>query len=261
MLVDSAMLQTTLMLLLSEGHIDNRLGGGEHYLSEALRQKLGPENRPTKSQIMSTVWSLIGQGLAYIDYSQSSPSNWSLYLTESGIAAANDESINPNMPGAYLERLSENIPGMSDAVRQYVIEAVGSYTSRLYLANSVMLGVASEGAFLEMASTFGKWLQGKEQEKFLKIIEDPKINYIQKFLEFRKRIEPHKPDLPSELADNMALSFDAVLDLLRINRNDAGHPTGKMISRDDAFTNLQIFARLLQKIYLLKDYFEGQEPE
>jgi len=53
----------------------------------------------------------------------------------------------------------------------------------------------------------------------------------------------------------MALTFDSILDLLRIYRNDAGHPTGKQISRDDAFINLQMFVRYLQKLYAFKTYF------
>ena len=54
----------------------------------------------------------------------------------------------------------------------------------------------------------------------------------------------------------MALTLDSVLDLLRIYRNQAGHPTGKHVSRDDAFITLQMFARYLQKLYTLRSFFE-----
>lgn len=54
----------------------------------------------------------------------------------------------------------------------------------------------------------------------------------------------------------MALTFDAVLDLLRIYRNDSGHPTGKHIDHDTAFINLQMFARYLEKLYQFKAFFD-----
>jgi hypothetical protein len=50
-------------------------------------------------------------------------------------------------------------------------------------------------------------------------------------------------------------NLDSVLDVLRIYRNDAGHPTSKRIGRDDAFINLQMVARVLQKLYALKGFF------
>ena len=81
-----------------------------------------------------------------------------------------------------------------------------------------------------------------------------------KFEEFRKRIEPRKVDLPDELADGMSLTFDAVLDLLRIRRNDAGHPTGKPVLREDQYISLQMFARYLQRLYQFRAFFLSASP-
>lgn len=84
-----------------------------------------------------------------------------------------------------------------------------------------------------------------------------KTNYIDKFQEFRKRLEAHKPELPEDLRDGMSLWLDGVLDLLRIYRNDAGHPTGKRLDREDAFTLLALFVRYAQKLYALKRVFDA----
>jgi len=119
-----------------------------------------------------------------------------------------------------------------------------------------MLGVASEAAFLEMARAFADWLPEKEGGNLKDVIEGKRSNFINRFVEFRKRIDGHKHKLPDSLSDGMALTLDAVLDLLRINRNEAGHPTGKQLDRADAFINLQMFARYLEKMYRLKAFFE-----
>ena len=51
---------------------------------------------------------------------------------------------------------------------------------------------------------------------------DERVPYSRKFREVRKRLESQKQDLPHDLSDGMTLTFDSVLDLLRVNRNDAG---------------------------------------
>ena len=203
---------------------------------------------------MCAVWSLISRGLVFIDCIDEKPNDWVIELTPKGKAAARDEEANPDNPSKYMQRLNSSVPEASRTVLQYA--ALDCYNNRNYLASAVMLGVASEAAFLEMARTFGNWLpDGTEKIKFVNILES-RQNYIKKFEEFRKRIEKHKAVFPEDLSDGMALTFDSILDLLRIHRNDAGHPTGKQISRENAFINLEMFVRYLQRLYDFKSYFD-----
>ena len=117
-----------------------------------------------------------------------------------------------------------------------------------------MLGVASEAAFLDMAYASVNWLQASGQ-RLKAVLDNPREPYVKKFEEFRKRIDPRKSELPPELADGMSLTFDSVLDLLRTSRNEAGHPTGKSILREDQYISLQMFGRYLQKLYALRTFF------
>jgi hypothetical protein len=259
MTISGPRLQTALLKVLANPGTDKRLGRGREYLIPALVEEVrsaSPGAELPFRHAMAAVWSLVSQGLAYIDFSQSVPENWQLLLTDAGIAAAQDEAINPNNPGQYLERLKVMTPHVSDIVRQYAREAVISYNSQCYLASTVVLGVASEAAFLEMARAFGSWLSSEQGDRLLQIIENPRTSYINKFSEFRKRIEPQKPNMPQELSDGMSVTLDAVLDVLRTNRNDIGHPTGKQVARDDVAIYLGIFPRYLQKLYALKEFFE-----
>lgn len=250
----SADLQSTVLRVLAKPGTDRRLGQGRHYLVQAVMDEV-PEGQ-IHGEIMEAVWALVGQGLAYIDISQRAPENWTVLLTRSGADAARDGEINPDDPGGYLARLKEMVPDASPEVVRYAQEALNSYNNQCHLASAVMLGVASEAAFLEMAPSSAAWLSGEQGARLDKLLRDPRSNYVAKFGEFRKRVAPLKDELPDELSDGMALTLDAVLDLLRVHRNDAGHPTGKQIRRDDAFIHLQMFARYLQKLYALKAFFE-----
>jgi len=179
-------IQTTLLWLLANSRTDARIGSGRHYLAEELRAQFSPHQQPSVQQTLAAMWAPVSQGLAYIDLTNCSPDNWELCLTEIGLAAARDEEINPDNAGEYLRRLETKVPDASPTVVQYAREAIVSYTSKSYLASAVMLGVASEAAFLETANTFGSWLDDGPGEKFLEIINNPKTNYIAKFAEFRK---------------------------------------------------------------------------
>jgi len=254
MIQNKLTLESTIFRLLSQSNVDKRLGRGQHYFSEAVRNEFSEQDCPSSHLISQTLWSLIGRGLVYIDMSQHAPENWEWMLTDNGIESARDEQFKPDDPERYLLQLKSNSPNISDLVFMYVREAVYCYTHEEYLASSVMLGVASEGAFLEMTQASVTWLKGSG-EKLQVSLDDPRQPFIGKFAEFRKRVESRKPDLPRELSDGMSLTFDSVIDLLRINRNEAGHPTGKGISREDQYIALQMFSRYMQKLYGLRAFF------
>ena len=90
--------QSLLLRVLAQT-VDTRLGRGQHYFHDAVRHE-APDIG--SASVMEAVWGLIGQGLAYIDYSQPAVENWSLHLTDAGRAAADDEEVNPDNPENYL---------------------------------------------------------------------------------------------------------------------------------------------------------------
>ena len=238
----------TLLLKVLARRGDTRLGKGQHYLHASVVQEApGLSNQ----HVMQAVWALIGQGLAYIDYSQSAAENWELHLTEAGRAAAADEAVTPDSPDSYLQRLSRDVPDMSTIVKDYTEEALRAYNVGLYRASAVMLGVASEAAVLEAASSFAKRLPANESRKFLEAINSQRP-IIAKFSTFRSKLESRKHELPKELADGLDLTVHSISDLLRAYRNDAGHPTDRTIHRDDAHTHLCLFIRYARKLYTLK---------
>lgn len=246
--------QKTLKLL--AGRIDARLGRGDHYLAEALK-KAFPDEKLGRYQIQELIWSLVSQGLAYIDFWQPAPENWVLCLTEAGKAAASDQPFNPDDPSGFLAALVSSVPGMSDTVQTYAREALHAFNARLYFASAVMLGVASEAAFLELAHAFADALPSKEGKNLRAVLTDQKTNYLTKFTEFRKRLEPRKADLPENLGDGINLWLSAVLDLLRIYRNEAGHPKASRPSREDCFLNLRMFGPYLARMYRLKNRIQA----
>jgi hypothetical protein len=76
-----------------------------------------------------------------------------------------------------------------------------------------------------------------------------------KYDELMKKLVPVKGILPRELSEDLESQFDGIFNLIRVTRNDAGHPTGRKIDRDVAFVNLRLFPIYCKRIYGLIDYF------
>lgn len=242
-------LQRLTLSLLADRSVDHRLGRGEHYFSEAIRARLQPS--PSRAEVQQAFWSLVAQGLAYIDMWQPAAENWELVLTPAGAAALTDEDYNPDDPSGYLERLARDIPSLSATTAAYLRESLRAYAGGLYLSATVMLGVASEAAVLDMAEKLATFANSQALRDTL---DNPRVAYNKKFQETRKVLDAQRARLPATLAEGMSLTFDSVLDLLRTNRNDAGHPTGRSFDRDDCFVALRMSVKYLKRVYEIRDF-------
>jgi len=211
----------------------------------------------SRYKIMEAVWSLVAKRLIYVDYSQSASSNWKILLTERGREAAGDLTLNPDNVPAYLRRVVSDIPALTVIPRFYLDEALRAYSNECYTASTMMLGVAAEAAFYDMAASFAAWLNNSAGSALANVLAKPTTAYIQKFVEFQKRLAANKGHLPAHLQQNLDLNINSVLELLRLARNDVGHPTGVQIDRHDAFQHLVIFPGLARRLYDLKAYFES----
>ncbi len=225
---------------------------GRPYLVGTIHQETGC----SEAEVWEALWGLVGDGLLYLDTAGqgSGTDNWQWRLSAEGQRVAKGGAWEARDPDGYLDRLHREIHGLDDLVELYLTAALQSFNGRCYLATSVMLGVAAERAFLVMAQSYaassmaGAPAMAKELAK-------PRSNYFALWTEFRKRIEPVRPDLPDGLAD--ALTLDAIADLIRLTRNEVGHPTGRQIDEDTARVHLTIAPMYLRKMQQLAVHFAG----
>jgi len=201
-------------------------------------------------------WELIARRLIFVGGDRTF-SNCRVLLTERGQRAADGEEFNPDHPARYMERLLAAAPGTSDTTKQYLKEALKSYEQECFVASSVMLGVAAEDTTLDVAASFVAW-QGKPAKNLKDILENPNRFYVYKLQEFEKRLTAAKGAIPSNLSENIELNITAILQIIRLTRNDAGHPTGKRVAPEDCYQNLVIYANAHRKLHQLKDYFDEQ---
>jgi hypothetical protein len=80
----------------------------------------------------------------------------------------------------------------------------------------------------------------------------------QNLRDFKSALRLRKDHCPPELSDNLDLDVTVALQLIRVTRNDAGHPTGRQIDREDAFNHFVIYARANKRLYDLLCFFNGE---
>jgi hypothetical protein len=223
---------------------------GRPYLVGTLHREVGC----SETEVWEALWGLVGEGLVYLDTAGqgSGTDNWQWRLSADGKRVAQGGSWEPRDPDGYLHRVRREIPDLDELVDLYLTEALRSFNSRCYLATSVMLGVAAERAFLAMAASYAT-SEVTGAPAMAKELARPRSNYFALWTEFRKRIEPVRQDLPDGLAD--ALTLDAIADLIRLTRNDVGHPTGRQIDEDTARVHLTIAPMYLRKMRQLAAHF------
>lgn len=209
------------------------------------------------SAVWEELWALVGDGLVYLDPAGqgSGTDNWHWRLSADGARIARGGTWEPRDPDGYLQRLRRDIPDLDDLVELYLTEALRCFNARCYLATSAMLGVSAERAFLAMAEKFAaSSMPGAPA--IAKELAKRRSNYFALWTEFRKRIEPARQELPDGLAD--ALTLDAIADLIRLTRNEVGHPTGRQIDEDTAHVHLVIAPVYLSKMQQLATHFAGR---
>jgi len=116
------------------------------------------------------------------------------------------------------------------------------------------MGVASENLMFLLIETYLNWITDPARKMALgKKIKDRFI-YTQ-YKEFKHELGKDIKNLPKDLQANWETYLDGIFNFIRLNRNSAGHPTGKQLSAKIVYANLQIFGDYAQYIFELIKYF------
>ena len=208
-----------------------------------------------ENTIREIIWDFIIQRVITIgDYQNSS---WPhLSLTEYGKKAIESAGVIPHDSTGYLKALKGAIPHLDTIIETYLLESINTYNINQLLSSTITLGCASERAILLAIDTYADTFKDGEKGKaFRKKIEGKFIKT--QFDEFKKSITPSLNSYPFKLKDDFDNTFVGVFQMIRNNRNDAGHPTGKQIDKDSLFANLRVFITYCKYIYDLNEHWEA----
>lgn len=166
----------------------------------------------------------------------------SLLLTERGRRLLEKRELSPHNPSKYLSAVQRRVSQVDDVALSYLTEAVEAWRSGLNRSSAVMLGCACEKLVLILAKAiagadFNPW-SGRIAAKLKKrvFISDLFGNVREALMDLRGQKK-----LPGELGDALDRKVSAIFDHARGLRNQTGHPTGEVVSAEDAEAGLLLF--------------------
>lgn len=137
---------------------------------------------------------------------------------------------------------------IDEVEKRYLYEACECASRGNILAGTTMLGCSAEYLLINMCKAYHLYILKNKGETEADIFERKVVNAKSAYTrldEFQKRIVSEK-DLMKELGfENIALNFN-FLDIIRKVRNEAGHPTGNIVSQEElqmTFGNYQHFLK------------------
>lgn len=197
------------------------------------------------------IWDLILQRIIIPGSDSSNPNLPHFKVTSRGRTFLDDnEEYFFHDTASYETLIRKSVPDIDELTMLYLKEAVQAYRTGCLLSASVMLGVASENEFLRLLDVLkasSKW-----ERDFSKVFKER--NILGKINKFRTAIEPLRDKLGSEDLDTTLMGVQSII---RNNRNDSGHPTGLIMSREQCFVSLQVFIPFVKKLHQLAKFFEA----
>jgi len=178
-------------------------------------------------------------------------------ITEYGRDIFMSENWLPYDPEGYIKELKSQIPNLDDVTLSYISESVTAFNRRHLLSATITLGVASENLMLFLIEAYTQSIQDAiRQAAFKKRTENKWIST--QYKEFKKEFPNGIKSLDKEIQGDWEIYLDGIFNFIRLNRNDAGHPTGKEMSSKVVYANLQIFADYAKHLCDLVTYFKSR---
>ncbi len=200
--------------------------------------------------VQELIWEFIIQGILTPGTVNGENNLPFIRLTEYGKQCVNEQRVLPHDYGRYLDEV-KNIIGADDPVFiLYIEESVQAFLKDLYLSAVVNLGVASERLTEQLIDAYRLTLHDVSKEVKFDEAMNKARHASKKFDELYKRLETEKSRMPNELAENLEM-VRYLAELIRRERNDGGHPTGRRFARDEALVLLLAFPPHLRVIAAL----------
>lgn len=150
----------------------------------------------------------------------------------------------------YERAIRSEVPAIDTVTLVYLKEAMQAFKAGCILSSTVMLGVATEHTFLLLIEEIN---QNPAHASTYANVELQRT-ILQKINKFKNILEQQR-NLPAEIKEDLDTNFAGILSIIRNFRNQSGHPSGKIIDREQAYILLQLFIPYCKKMYQLIAYF------
>jgi hypothetical protein len=201
-----------------------------------------------EDEVREVVWALAFQGILVpgIDNGQQASLPW-FKITEWGKRCLEKHEYLPFDAGLFIERIRNEIPALDSVVQLYLAESLKCFRYDAFVAAAAMVGVAAERMMLVLqGAVYGALDTEEKKERFSK---DAAGSIKRVFDAIWKKLDPVREQMPDNLRESLRVELDGIFELIRKTRNEAGHPTGRNIEREEAQALLLLFPTYAKTAY------------
>jgi hypothetical protein len=152
----------------------------------------------------------------------------------------------------YESLIKARVPQIDPLTLIYLKEEVQAFKSGCVLSSTIMIGVATEHSFLKLLETIDN--NPTHSATFKKASDEKTI--LRKLNASKKILDQNQSSLPSRVKEDLDTQFMSIISMIRNFRNESGHPSEKIIDREQCYILLQLFIPCCEKIYQLIDMFK-----
>jgi hypothetical protein len=203
---------------------------------------------------LEVFWDLFRQGIITLGLNDSNPQFPFFRVSHFGKAILEHQQVYFfHDVSTYEALIKSQVPKIDVTTLLYLKEAMQAFRAGCILSATVMLGVATEHTFLALLEIIDA--NPKHQATYAAVRKERSI--LPKINKFRTILDKQLSSLPGDVKEDLDTQFAGIQSVIRGFRNDAGHPTGKIIDREQAYVLLSLFVPYAKKMYQLIDHFSS----
>lgn len=211
--------------------------------------------------VQAELWALVVQGVVVPgpkpkDNTTYFSNGWPFFhVSKHGERVLIETEPVPHDVSGYLAKIKAEIPDLDGITYFYLVEAIECFRVVRYPAVAVMAGVAAENALLQLAEALMHWLPANKASEIRNLMDGSKTRKLAARVKAELEGRKARGNEIGRLLDARAFEVES---LIRDTRNEAGHPTGVEIDRDDAFVMLRLLPRQLKLMRELAKWLRSQ---
>jgi len=211
-----------------------------------------------EDEVREVVWAMAFQGIIVpgIDSSSLQAGLPFFKITEWGKRCLEIGEYLPFDAGQYMQRLKKEVPKIDSVVELYLVESLKCFRYGTFVASAVMVGVAAEQMMLVLRKAVHDSLDSAEKKK--RFDDDAQGQIKRVYDAVWKKLDPVREQMPDNLRESLQVELDGIFGLIRKTRNEAGHPTGRSMEREEAEALLLLFPTHAKTVFSVTGWLAGQ---
>lgn len=245
-----ARLRASILSFLSR-HQETQVGA----VLDALRTTTPQFDRPDETAALEVLHELVTANLVMPGLDRAHLGWPWLRLTEYGRQVLRQGRPVSFDPDQYLAAAQQRMAALPALAVDVLREAVATYHRGFIRSSALLLGTASEIVMTELIDAFIAAQPEKERQKLAAAVEDRSMYARYRLFrdEFDRTREGRR--LPDAVSKDVEAIIDLIFNAIRLNRNEAGHPSAAPLNPLLVATTLQAFLEYAERIARLTVYF------